>query len=44
MQTLVLWLGAIVTLGFVAAEMPDGWLGGLGRAWDAGKLSHGDFD
>ena len=43
-QTIVLWGGALVMFGFIAAEMPDGLLAGLDRAHDAGKFSLGEFE
>ena len=43
-QTIVLWVGAVVVLIYVGMAMPDGLLGGWGRAWDAGKFSVGRID
>ena len=43
-QTIVLWGGAAVVLIFVGLQMPDGLMGGLGRAWEADKFSVGPMD
>ena len=43
-QTIILWGGALVMFVFIAVDLPDGLAGGLGRAWEAGKFSHGEFD